>query len=258
MALDHALEQDHAVAFVAGGSGGIGLSIVKQLLDLANFQHVYTSWRSPSHAEPLHELARASGGRLTCIEADCTQPAGIARIAEVLKGETKRLHVLINCVGFLHDEEQQPEKSLGQVEPELAMESFRVNSLPTVMLAKELQSLFRHKDPAIFAAISARVGSIEDNGLGGWYSYRASKAALNMYLRNIAIEFRRTCRSTCVVSLHPGTTDTRLSGPFQKNVAPEKLFSPDLCARQLLDVMKDLSSSDTGGFFAWDGSKVPW
>lgn len=256
--MHHALEQENALAFIAGGSGGIGLSFVKQLLERQNFRHIYTSWRTASHAAPLQELAQQHSDRLTCIEADCTDPTDIARIGALLIGEAGKLHVLINCIGFLHDEDQQPEKSLSQVGPELAMESFRVNSLPTVLLAKELQRLFRHKDPAIFAAVSARVGSITDNRLGGWYSYRASKAALNMYLQNIAIEFRRTCRSTCVVALHPGTTDTRLSTPFQKNVAPEKLFSPDLCASQLLGVMKGLSAADTGGFFAWDGSKVPW
>lgn len=256
--MTHALEQEQAVALVTGGSGGIGLAIVQQLLGLSNVGRVYATWRTASRSERLLEIAKSSGGRLVPVEANCTDIAGVAHVGEQLRKQTDRLHLLVNTIGFLHEGDRQPEKSLSQVDPEQALESFRVNSLPTLMLAKELQRLFRHKDPAIFASISARVGSIEDNRLGGWYSYRASKAALNMYLRTIAVEFRRTCRSTCVVALHPGTTDTRLSQPFQKNVAPEKLFSPNLCASQLIEVMRKLSAADSGNFYSWDGQKIPW
>jgi NAD(P)-dependent dehydrogenase (short-subunit alcohol dehydrogenase family) len=121
-----------------------------------------------------------------------------------------------------------------------------------------VQPFLKHRNRAIFATISAKVGSIGDNQLGGWYGYRASKTALNMFMRTVAIEYQRTCPSTIVVTLHPGTTDTQLSRPFQRNVAPEKLFSVDRTVTQLLQVIDNLQLSDSGEFFSWDGSRLPW
>ncbi len=118
--------------------------------------------------------------------------------------------------------------------------------------------LLRPKSGSIFASISAKVGSIEDNRLGGWYGYRASKAALNMFLKTIAIEYSRRCPKTIVVALHPGTTDTRLSQPFQKNVPPEKLFPVSKTVNLLLEVLAGLKLADSGEFFSWDGSRLPW
>ena len=118
--------------------------------------------------------------------------------------------------------------------------------------------LFRHQEGSIFASISAKIGSIGDNRLGGWYGYRASKAALNMFMRTTAIEYSRRCPKTIVVTLHPGTTDTNLSLPFQKNVPPEKLFSVERTVTQLLEVMSSLGLKDSGHFFSWDGSRLPW
>jgi NAD(P)-dependent dehydrogenase (short-subunit alcohol dehydrogenase family) len=108
------------------------------------------------------------------------------------------------------------------------------------------------------ATISAKVGSIGDNSSGGWYGYRASKAALNMFIKTTSIEYKRTCPQAIVVALHPGTTDTNLSLPFQRNVPPDKLFSVDRTVSQLLTVIDGLESSDSGEFFAWDGNKLPW
>ena len=116
----------------------------------------------------------------------------------------------------------------------------------------------RRDHKSAFAAISARVGSIGDNRLGGWASYRASKAALNMLIRTLSIEHARTHPGGVVVALHPGTTDTALSKPFQRNVPEGKLFSPAFTAEKLLHVTDALSSADTGGFFAWDGSPVEY
>ena len=116
----------------------------------------------------------------------------------------------------------------------------------------------KHGDRNLFTTISAKIGSISDNHLGGWYGYRASKAALNMLMRTVAIEYRRKSPHTIVVTLHPGTTDTRLSQPFQRNVPPEKLFSVSRTTTQLLAVLDQLDSDDTGQFFSWDGTRLPW
>ena len=135
---------------------------------------------------------------------------------------------------------------------------FQINSIGAILLAKHIMSLLRHKEDSIFANISAKVGSIGDNRLGGWYGYRASKAALNMFVKTISIEYSRRCPKTIVVALHPGTTDTRLSQPFQKNVPPEKLFSVERTVTQLLSVMSGLDISNSGEFFSWDGQNLPW
>jgi NAD(P)-dependent dehydrogenase (short-subunit alcohol dehydrogenase family) len=114
------------------------------------------------------------------------------------------------------------------------------------------------KEGSIFAGISAKVGSIGDNHLGGWYGYRASKAPLNMFMGTVAIEYSRRCPKTIVVTLHPGTTDTNLSKPFQKNVPPEKLFPVERTVNQLLAVLEELTIEDSGHFFSWDGTRLPW
>jgi NAD(P)-dependent dehydrogenase (short-subunit alcohol dehydrogenase family) len=130
--------------------------------------------------------------------------------------------------------------------------------LPSLLLAKHLHGKFRHGRPAIFATVSAKVGSIEDNRLGGWVSYRASKAALNMCLKTLAIEWQRTLPNVAVTALHPGTTDTALSRPFQRNVPREQLFTPKRSVSGLLNVLDNLKPSQTGQFFAFDGERLAW
>ena len=125
-------------------------------------------------------------------------------------------------------------------------------------MVKHLIPLLKHPERSILATISAKIGSIGDNQIGGWYGYRASKAALNMFLRTAAIEYKRTSPQTIMVMLHPGTTDTQLSKPFQRNVPPEKLFDRDRTATQLLQVLDQLTEKDSGEFFSWDGSRLPW
>ncbi len=166
--------------------------------------------------------------------------------------------MLINAAGMLHTVTHGPEKTIRQLDPPFFLESMQINSMSSLLLAKHLHTGFRHGRPAIFAAISAKVGSIEDNRLGGWFSYRASKAALNMCLKTLAIEWRRTLPNVVVTALHPGTTDTALSKPFQRNVPPEQLFSREQCVRYLLKVFDDLEPAKTGRFLAFDGEQLPW
>ena len=166
--------------------------------------------------------------------------------------------MVIYCVGVLHNQNLSPEKSLRQINPENLIYSFQVNSIGAVLLAKHLMPLFNKTERSIFASISAKVGSIGDNRLGGWYGYRASKAALNMFLKTTAIEYNRRCPKTIVVALHPGTTDTRLFQPFQKNVPTGKLFPVEKTVHLLSQVISNLEQKDSGEFFSWDGSQLPW
>lgn len=238
-------------ALVVGASQGIGLEFVRQLLPRVD--RLYATYRSPQS-----ELFHLSDAHLRCLPMDITDETQIAAVVQTIQAETRILHTVVNCVGWLHDGPMQPEKSLRHLNAEQLLHYFQVNSIGAVLLAKQIQPLLKHKDRAILATISAKVGSIGDNYLGGWYGYRASKAALNMLMRTAAIEYKRTCPRTIIVTLHPGTTDTRLSHPFQRNVPPEKLFPVDRTVRQLLSVIDQLQERDSGEFFSWDGSRLPW
>jgi NAD(P)-dependent dehydrogenase (short-subunit alcohol dehydrogenase family) len=173
---------------------------------------------------------------------------------------TDRLHLVVNCAGILHGGPQAlaPEKRLADVRADALATSFAVNAFGPLLVAKHFEQLLSHRDRAVFASISARVGSIGDNRLGGWYAYRGAKAAQNMFTRTLAIEWARSRRNVACVALHPGTTDTDLSRPFQANVPPAKLFSTERTVRQLLAVIDRLTPADSGRFLAWDGSEIPW
>jgi NAD(P)-dependent dehydrogenase (short-subunit alcohol dehydrogenase family) len=239
-------------ALVIGASQGIGLEFVRQLLQDPQVTKLYAT-----HRQSTSLLLQIHDPRLQCLAVDVTIEDQIAAAAQVMQ-ETGRLHLVINCVGILHDEQLQPEKSLRHIATDKLLAYFQTNSISAVLWAKHLQPLLKHSEKSIFASISAKVGSIGDNQLGGWYGYRASKAALNMLMRNVSIEYRRTCPNSIVVLLHPGTTDTALSRPFQANVPEDKLFGVDRTVSQLLAVIHQLESSDSGTFFNWDGTKLPW
>jgi NAD(P)-dependent dehydrogenase (short-subunit alcohol dehydrogenase family) len=249
-------------AWVLGASQGIGFGFVEQFLRNEHLGRVYATYRSPTSAEPLLALGREYPDRLTCIRLEITDEADIAQCVEqitlALQASGHSLGWVINCIGMLHQGDLQPEKSLRQINSAQLLTYFQVNSIGSVLLAKHLTPLLKHSDRVIFATLSAKVGSIGDNHLGGWYGYRASKAALNMFMRSIALEYRRTCKGAIVVMLHPGTTETTLSEPFRRGVLPEKLFSIDRTVTQLMGVMENLTPEDSGEFFSWDGTKLPW
>jgi NAD(P)-dependent dehydrogenase (short-subunit alcohol dehydrogenase family) len=238
---------------IVGAGQGIGLEFVKQFLSTNRADRLYATYRNPKS-----DLVTIADPRLRCLPMDITDETQIADAIAEIQTETSALHYVINCVGILHDSIMQPEKSLRQINAENLLRYFQINSVGGVLLAKHVQPLLKHRDRSVFATISAKVGSIGDNHLGGWYGYRASKAALNMLMRTTAIEYKRTCPRAIVVTLHPGTTDTELSRPFQRNVPPEKLFSCDRTVKQLLTVLDGFQESDSGEFFSWDGSRLPW
>ena len=242
-------------ALILGGGQGIGLGFVNQLLATSNINHIYTTYR---RVESASELLAIQDPRLHCIQMDITDEAQIGATIQQIQTKTPALHYVINSIGVLHEGEMQPEKSIRHINAEQLLRYFQVNSIGAMLLFKYLQPLLKHSDRSILATISAKVGSIGDNQVGGWYGYRASKSALNMFVKNTAIEYKRTTPNAIIVALHPGTTATRLSQPFQKNVPPEKLFSVDKAVSQLLTVIDGLESKDSGEFFSWDGTQLPW
>lgn len=247
-----------ANALILGASRGIGLGFIQQLLLRPNIARIFAASRHPQDAPELMALVQQYPQRLSTVALDVTDEGQISQALAHIGIQVPELHLIINCVGLLHDGDLQPEKSLRHLKPETLLRYFRVNSMGPVLLAKHLLPLLRHGNHSLLATISARVGSIGDNYLGGWYGYRASKTALNMLMRNVAIEYRRTSPNTIVVLLHPGTTDTQLSKPFQRHVLPEKLFNVERTVTQLLRVLEQIQEGDSGEFFSWDGSRLPW
>ncbi len=179
---------------IVGASQGIGLGFVKKLLNQSGNTQVYATYRRQKSVGDLMELASAYPERLNCLAMDITEEGQIEGVIEKIQAQTDKLHYALNCVGILHEESLQPEKSLRQINAEQLTRYFQVNSIGSVLLAKHLLPLFRHNDRSIFASISAKIGSIGDNRLGGWYGYRASKAALNMLMRTVSIEYKRKAR----------------------------------------------------------------
>ncbi len=166
------------------------------------------------------------------------------------------IDLIFIATGLLHSENIQPEKSLRDLNFDNFHSLFRSNTILPAIIAKHFMPKMNLKKRSIFAALSARVGSISDNSLGGWYSYRSSKVALNMVIKNLAIEMGRKSKECIIVGLHPGTVDSPLSAPFQKNVPDEKLFSPQFSSEKLLHVIDNLIPKDSGKVFAWDGTEV--
>ena len=245
-------------ALVSGASRGIGLAIVQELLADPAVERVYASSRQGARDARLAALA-AGGDRLHALDMDVTSEPSVQGAAEAVQHDGGRLDLLVNCAGVLHEgERMQPEKRLADVTPESLARSFAVNAIGPLLIAKHFEGQFDRQHRVVFASLSARVGSIGDNRLGGWYAYRASKAAQNMIIHNLSIELRRRARGIICVALHPGTVDTGLSRPFQANVPSERLFTPARAARQLLGVIDGLAPEDNGGFFAWDAQPIPW
>lgn len=164
--------------------------------------------------------------------------------------------VIVNTVGMLYNNQRMPEKSLSAFEAEWFYENLRVNAMPVMWIAQCLSEKLSREDELIFITISARVSSLSDNRLGGWYSYRTSKCALNMLIKNISLEWARRFANAVIYGYHPGTVDTRLSRPFQKNINPEKLFSPEQAADYLFDQIQRSSSAMSGNLFDWQGKRI--
>ncbi|QQN73573.1 SDR family NAD(P)-dependent oxidoreductase [Croceicoccus sp. YJ47] len=241
---------------IFGASGGVGDAMCRQLAASGPFARIYAGARSGT--VPESSVSAPGMASIIPFAFDLTQEAGIAAIAERVAHESAPEMVIV-ATGLLQREPDiRPERSWRTIEPAAMAEMFAVNTIGPAIIGKHFLPLLRHAERPVFAALSARVGSIGDNGLGGWHSYRASKAALNMVLRNFGIELHRRNREGIVVALHPGTVETALSEPFRGNVPDRQLFTPEHSARCLLSVIDGLTAADNGGFFAWDGSRIAW
>lgn len=216
-------------AVVIGASGGIGAALAEALAE--------------EEAEVL---------RLSRPELDLTDEVTIAAAAAAARAGSPEL--VIVATGVLHEDGRGPEKAIGELDPAWLARQYAVNAIGPVLVAKHFLPIMPKRGRSVFAVLSARVGSISDNRLGGWYGYRASKAALNQLVRTLAVEDKRRNDRGIVVALHPGTVETKLSAPFRQS--GRDLFAPGRAAVQLLDVLDGLKPQDSGKHFAWDGSEI--
>lgn len=182
----------------------------------------------------------------------------LAEVALRCRRAGVRPNLILCCVGVLHDDLVIPEKRLADIQSQHLAHYFAVNSILPVLILKHLVPLLNREAAVKVAFLSAKVGSIGDNRLGGWYGYRASKAALNMLIRTAAIELARRHREVCVVALHPGTTHSPLSEPFTDRIPKGRIYAPQQSAERLARVIEGLTPEDNGQFFHWDGTRLPW
>lgn len=235
---------------VIGAGGGIGGALVDVLANDPSVETVFALARKQSRLDQ-------PGVVLSSVDVESED--SIADAARRIGDRSEPLDIVLVASGVLHDGDTlQPEKSWKALDAAVMARVFQVNSIGPALIAKHFLPLLARNRKTLFAALSARVGSIEDNRLGGWYAYRASKAALNMMIKSLSIELARSRPDAVCIALHPGTVDSALSKPFQGGVGPKDLVSPMECARNLLNVADRVTVGDSGGFFAYDGSAIPY
>jgi len=232
---------------IIGAGGAIGAALVQSYLQLDPPAQVLACSRQPL---PLSSAAA------DWMALDLLDERSIAAAAAHAAAPGPLDRILI-CSGLLHDAERRPEKSLRELDAAWLQRNFAINSIGPALVLKHFLPLLRRDERAVCAALSARVGSIGDNRLGGWYSYRASKAALNMLIATAAIELKRTHPKALLIGLHPGTVDSPLSAPYQTNLREGQLQTPLQAAAQLLQVVESADAGLSGRCLAWDGSVVP-
>lgn len=239
-------------AVIVGARDGIGAQFV-QLLGAHPGCRVVATSRDPDWA-----AAPSGAPGVERFRVDLCAEDSVNALGEHLSQTAFAPNLILNCTGLLHADAVQPERTWRALKQAEMTAVFAVNTIGVGLLIRALMPLIPRRDRAVFASLSARVGSIGDNRLGGWYSYRASKAAQNMLLRCAALEAKRLWPDLVVLALHPGTVDTALSKPFSKRVPAHKLFSVETSCAHLESVIRARTPKDSGGFFAWDGQPIIW
>ena len=234
-------------ALIIGANSAIGQAISEQLLDYG-CRHILTAGRG-SISSPNH------------CHVDLTSADSVDALAAFLKYKRSQGIVpncYFHCAGVLHDDEHLPEKGLAAIQGEWLLKSMEVNVLSHVHAAQAVGKVLSRHHPIRWASLSAMVGSISDNRVGGWHSYRMSKAALNMFIRGLDIEWRRKHRENRVVAIHPGATESGLSRPFRQGLPPGRPFSAELTAQRIIQIVANLTEEQSGQLLHWDGSQLPF
>ena len=229
---------------VVGANGALGSAFIKEYMSDPNIDKIYAL----SRVKPDY-----FNNKVIWSHIDYFSEESIIAASDIIKD---KLDCIIVASGILHTNTIQPEKALKDISMVSMQTVYAANTIAPALIAKHFLKHLVTDRKAVFTVLSARVGSISDNHLGGWFSYRASKAALNMIIKNIAIEYCRFHKNAVITSLHPGTVVSYLSEPFKDKVSPEKVFTPDFAAKKCLAVIDTLSPQDSGYCFAYDGSKI--
>ena len=236
-------------AVVIGANGGLGRAFVTALTESKRFDRIHAMSRTRGQSLPVS---------VQWHPVELENEESIEGAATAVKNDGVPVALVLVATGILHKgSEFSPEKTWQVQTRDAFARSFLINTIGPALVAKHFLPLLDRRRQSVFAALSARIGSISDNRLGGWHAYRASKAALNMLIRNYAIELERRNPLAVCVGLHPGTVDTALSKPFQAQVPKERLFTPAFSASQLLGVLERLMPDDSGKVFSWDGELIP-
>ncbi|MEW6983502.1 SDR family NAD(P)-dependent oxidoreductase [Colwelliaceae bacterium 6471] len=237
---------------IIGANSDIAKAIALQLINISNHRLIVIS-------RDLSAYANFDTERITGIEIENYHPDNIEHaITKIPCSQQQPITQVFICHGLLHKNNIQPEKRIEDFDVTCFQTIMEANAITPMLWIQKLIPLLPRKHPCKLIVFSARVGSISDNHLGGWYSYRASKAALNMMLKNTAIELARRAKNIKVISFHPGTTDTPLSKPFQKNVPADKLFSSEFVANQLLTIVDSCAFDNSLSYLDWQGKTIPW
>lgn len=232
---------------VIGASGALGEAFISALLDESPENRLLVFSRRPI----THGDARVTYVPIA-YDSESALKSAVAAIAPDVRFER-----IVVATGLLHNDRVKPEKSLRELNYEVMQEVFMANTFFPAMVAKHFLPRLATDRRAVMAFLSARVGSITDNHLGGWYAYRASKAALNMMVKNTAIEFGRFHKQAIIVGLHPGTVQSALSEPYSAHVKPEKVFTPPYAVEKMMAVIGSVEPSQSGNCYAWDGTVIP-
>lgn len=227
------------LAIIIGGTGSIGNAIGDEI-----------------NALGFNEVIKI--GTKTSPPIDFNDENTIIKAVEFIKEKNKPISLLFDATGILHDKNNNfmPEKTLKNINIEFAKKNFLINAIGPSLLIKHFAPLLDNENKSVFATLSAKVGSISDNGYGGWYSYRASKAALNQLIKTASIEMKVKNKQSIFIALHPGTVKSSLSEPFQKSNL--KIQEPKESAKNLIKIINEIDQSMSGKFFNWDGSELPW
>ena len=231
-------------ALVLGASGGIGNAIARKLLQ------DHQSWRVVG--THFNTAANFAHPHMTWCPLQLNDETAIQKLMSAIT----RIDLIINAAGFLSNPEFSPEKSIRSFSQAQLHQSIEANTVPLLLVAKHARSALRSANNPMVVALSARVGSITDNALGGWYSYRISKAALNMAVKTLSIEWQHALPKATIIAYHPGTVQTPLSAPFER--AHRNPLSPTTAAQALFDLLPQLAPKDSGSFWDWQGQSIPW
>ena len=241
-----------STAIIIGASGGLGSALYKRWQQDNKVDHVIAISR---HAVPDDEKNRESSTHF--IQCDYTE-SSIVKACEKIKMLTDSISRVCICNGILHNEHVWPEKRIEDVTLSALQEVFTINSIVPMLWLKALVTLVKGQSDCVISVFSARIGSIDDNRSGGWYSYRASKAALNMLLKTAAIEYARRAKNVKLIAFHPGTTDTVLSKPFQRSVKPDNLFTTEFVSEHLVNIMNNQTVDGELSFIDWENEAIAW